>query len=140
MAHQQMTAIHVLLRFLEAEGVDTIFGVPGGPITPLYEALYDRGKIRHVLAKHEEGAAYMADGYARVTGRLGVCCSPGAVDGRAAFTTSLLTAMLAHAQRSLFSGAGPGWRHDRASLAGEAGDSRRPSCSSRTGRAAAALT
>jgi glyoxylate carboligase len=56
MAHQQMTAVHVLLRFLEAEGVDTIFGVPGGPITPLYEALYDRGQIRHVLAKHEEGA------------------------------------------------------------------------------------
>lgn len=83
MAHEQMTAIHVLLRFLEAEGVDTIFGVPGGPITPLYEALYDRGKIRHVLAKHEEGAAYMADGYARVTGRLAVCCTttgPGATN------------------------------------------------------------
>lgn len=83
MAQEQMTAIHVLLRYLEAEGVDTIFGVPGGPISPLYEALYDRGKIRHVLAKHEEGAAYMADGYARVSGRLGVCCTttgPGATN------------------------------------------------------------
>ena len=55
-------------------------------------------------------------------------------------TTSLLTAMIARAQRSLLSGAGPGWRGARASLAGEAGDSRRPSCSPRAGRAAAALT
>lgn len=80
---ETLTAIHVLLRFLEVEGVDTIFGIPGGPITPLYEALYERGKIRHILAKHEQGAAYMADGYARVRGGLGVCCTttgPGATN------------------------------------------------------------
>lgn len=78
-----LPAIHVLLRYLEGEGVDTIFGIPGGPITPLYEALYDRKKIRHVLAKHEQGAAAMADGYARVRGSLGVCCTttgPGATN------------------------------------------------------------
>jgi acetolactate synthase-1/2/3 large subunit len=76
-------AVHVLLDYLEQEGVDHIFGIPGGPIIPLYEALYARGRIKPVLVKHEEGAAFMADGYARATGRIGVCCTttgPGATN------------------------------------------------------------
>src|SRR5262249_43707459 len=67
----------------EAEGVPHIFGIPGGPLMPLYEAIFARGKIRPVLTKHEEGAAFMADGYARVSGRLGVACAttgPGATN------------------------------------------------------------
>ncbi|MBI4061629.1 MAG: thiamine pyrophosphate-binding protein [Elusimicrobia bacterium] len=76
-------AVHFLLEYLEQEGVDYIFGIPGGPIMPLYEALYARGRIKPILAKHEEGAAFMADGYARASGRIGVCCTttgPGATN------------------------------------------------------------
>ena len=60
-----------------------VFGIPGGPLMPLYEAMYASRRVRPVLAKHEEGAAFMADGYARVRGGLGVCCAttgPGATN------------------------------------------------------------
>ncbi|MBI5242759.1 MAG: thiamine pyrophosphate-binding protein [Elusimicrobia bacterium] len=77
------TAVQVLVRYLEGEGVGHIFGIPGGPLMPLYEALFERATIRPVLSKHEEGAAFMADGYARVRRGLGVCCvttGPGATN------------------------------------------------------------
>ncbi len=79
----------LILRHLERLGVEYVFGVPGGSIEPLYNALARserRGGIRTVTARHETGAAFMADGYARETGRIGVCCGtagPG--------TTNLLT-------------------------------------------------
>ncbi len=78
-----MTVIQVLLRALEEEGVTHIFGVPGGPLVPLYEALAERQRIQPILTKHEEGAAFMAEGYARVRRGLGVCCGtsgPGATN------------------------------------------------------------
>lgn len=79
-----LTAIQLLLKYLEAEGVKYIFGIPGGPLMPLYEAIFDDGqKIKPIITKHEEGAAFMADGYARVSGQLGVCCTttgPGATN------------------------------------------------------------
>ncbi len=84
--YEMMPAIHVLLRYLEGEGVDAIFGIPGGPISALYQALYERNKIRHILAKHEQGAAFMADGYARVRGGLGVCCATTGPGGTNALT------------------------------------------------------
>lgn len=74
-------AVDMLLAQLEAEGVTHIFGVPGGNLLPLYEALSERGTIRSILCKHEEGGAFMADGFARVSHTLGVCCGiagPGA--------------------------------------------------------------
>ena len=81
---QTAPAVQILLKYLEAEGVKYIFGIPGGPLMPLYEAMFDGGqKIKPIIAKHEEGAAFMADGYARVSGRLGVCCTttgPGATN------------------------------------------------------------
>ncbi len=80
---ETISAVQLLLVYLEQEGVDTIFGIPGGPLMPLYEGIYDRGNIRPIITKHEEGAAFMADGYARVSGRLGVCCTttgPGATN------------------------------------------------------------
>jgi acetolactate synthase-1/2/3 large subunit len=83
---------HILLDYLESEGVDHLFGIPGGPIMPLYEALYERGTIRPVLAKHEAGAVFMADGYARVSGRPGVCCTttgPGATNALTGMAVSL---------------------------------------------------
>ena len=77
------TVVDVLLSYLEQEGVEYIFGVPGGPLTALLEALRRRNTIQFVLAKHEEGAAFMANTYARVRGGLGVCCvtsGPGATN------------------------------------------------------------
>src|SRR5690606_27001125 len=65
---------------LEAEGVDTIFGYPGGAIMPFYDALVDSG-LRHILVRHEQGASLAANGYARASGKVGVCVAtsgPGA--------------------------------------------------------------
>lgn len=73
-----------LMRAFVAEGVDTIFGYPGGAIMPVYDALYDyQDRINHILVRHEQGAAHAAEGYARVTGRAGVCLvtsGPGATN------------------------------------------------------------
>ena len=76
----------LILRYLERLGVEYVFGVPGGSIEPFYDALARserRGGIRTITARHETGAAFMAEGYARETGRIGVCCStagPGATN------------------------------------------------------------
>ncbi len=76
----------LLVAYLEQIGVEYVFGIPGGAIEPLYDALARsarRGGPQHVLARHESGAAFMADGYARETGRIGVCCAtsgPGATN------------------------------------------------------------
>ncbi len=73
-----------VIRSLIAEGVDTIFGYPGGAIMPVYDALYDyRHVLRHVLTRHEQGAVHAAQGYARVSGKVGVCMAtsgPGATN------------------------------------------------------------
>ncbi|MDD5258898.1 MAG: thiamine pyrophosphate-binding protein [bacterium] len=71
----KVTAIKALLQYLEQERVRYIFGIPGGPLMPLYDTLYDTPNITPILSKHEEGAAFMANGYARVSGELGVCCA-----------------------------------------------------------------
>jgi acetolactate synthase-1/2/3 large subunit len=79
----RMTAADALLRSLEAEGVDTVFGLPGGAILPTYDALARGTSIRHVLARHEQGAGHMAEGYARASGRVGVALAtsgPGATN------------------------------------------------------------
>jgi len=72
----------VLLNALQSEGVDVLFGYPGGVLLPLYDALLD-SPIRHVLSRHEQGAVFAADGYARVSGKVGVCLAtsgPGATN------------------------------------------------------------
>lgn len=81
------TGAHALIRALEYEGVEIVFGVPGGAILPAYDPLYD-SPIVHILARHEQGAGHMAEGYAWATGRVGVCIAtsgPGA--------TNLVTAL-----------------------------------------------
>src|SRR6202521_3392851 len=78
----QMKGAEFLVRALEHEGVEIIFGYPGGAIMPVYDALLD-SKIRHILVRHEQAAALAADGYARVTGKVGVCMAtsgPGATN------------------------------------------------------------
>ena len=68
----KLTGAQILIRCLEKEGVEYVFGLPGGVILPTYDVLYD-SKIKLILTKHEQGATHMADGYARATGRPGVC-------------------------------------------------------------------
>ena len=78
-----MTGAQAIIASLEAEGVDTIFGYPGGQAIKIYDALYDSKQIHHVLARHEQGATHMADGYARATGKVGVVLvtsGPGATN------------------------------------------------------------
>lgn len=78
-----MTGAQAVIASLEAEGVDTIFGYPGGQAIKIYDALYDSKQIHHVLARHEQGATHMADGYARATGKVGVVLvtsGPGATN------------------------------------------------------------
>lgn len=70
-----MTAADLIVKYLEQLGVEYIFGVPGGALEPLYEAMNKSNKVEAILAKHECGAAFMAGGYARVSGRIGVCCA-----------------------------------------------------------------
>jgi acetolactate synthase-1/2/3 large subunit len=87
-----ISGAQMLLECLAREGVDCIFGYPGGVTLPLYDVLYDH-QIRHVLVRHEENAAFAAEGYARVTGKVGVCCAtsgPGATN----LTTGLVDAMM----------------------------------------------
>ena len=77
-----ISGAHALIKALEHEGVDTIFGVPGGAILPAYDPLLD-SPIRHILVRHEQGAGHMAEGYAWATGRVGVCIvtsGPGATN------------------------------------------------------------
>jgi len=77
-----MSGAKILLECLVREGVDCIFGYPGGVTLPLYDAMYDH-PIRHVLVRHEQNASFAAEGYARATGNVGVCCStsgPGATN------------------------------------------------------------
>ena len=76
------TGAQWLLQALEAEGCDVLFGYPGGAIMPVYDALVD-SPIRHILVRHEQGAALAADGYARASGKVGVCLAtsgPGATN------------------------------------------------------------
>ena len=81
---EKITGAEALMRSLEAEGVDVLFGYPGGAIMPTYDALYDhRTTLHHILVRHEQGAAHAAQGYARVSGRVGVAIAtsgPGAMN------------------------------------------------------------
>jgi len=87
-----MNGARAVLEALEREGVDIVFGYPGGAIMPLYDALFEH-PVRHVLCRHEAAAAFAASGYARTSGRVGVCCAtsgPGATN----LVTALLDAMM----------------------------------------------
>ena len=80
----QLTGSEIVIECLKEQGVDTVFGYPGGKILNIYDALYKHSsEIRHVLTSHEQGAAHAADGYARATGKVGVCMAtsgPGATN------------------------------------------------------------
>lgn len=84
MGKDRITGSEALMRSLEYEGVQTIFGYPGGAIMPVFDALYDhRDRLNHILVRHEQGAAHAAQGFARVSGKVGVCLvtsGPGATN------------------------------------------------------------
>ena len=90
----RLTGAEVIIECLLEEGVDTVFGYPGGQVIPLYDAIYEyKGRIRHILTAHEQGASHAADGYARSTGKVGVCIAtsgPGATN----LVTGLATAYM----------------------------------------------
>ena len=80
---EQLTGAQSLIRALEHAGVDTVFGIPGGAILPAYDPLFDSKQIRHILVRHEQGAGHAAEGYAMVSGKVGVCMAtsgPGATN------------------------------------------------------------
>ena len=90
----QLTGSEIVIECLKEQGVDTIFGYPGGAILNIYDELYrHQDEIRHILTSHEQGAAHAADGYARATGKVGVCMAtsgPGATN----LVTGIATAYL----------------------------------------------
>ncbi|MGV9680865.1 acetolactate synthase large subunit [Nocardia sp. NPDC003482] len=80
---ERVTGAQSVVRSLEELGVDTVFGIPGGAILPVYDPLFDSTKVRHVLVRHEQGGGHAATGYAQATGRVGVCMAtsgPGATN------------------------------------------------------------
>jgi acetolactate synthase I/II/III large subunit len=80
---ETLTGAEVLVRAMQEQGVDTIFGYPGGAVLPIYDALFNQDTITHVLVRHEQGAGHMAEGYARSTGKCGVLLAtsgPGATN------------------------------------------------------------
>ncbi|GAA1475366.1 acetolactate synthase large subunit [Corynebacterium felinum] len=80
---ERMNGADAIVRTLELLGTDLVFGLPGGAVLPLYEALYKSTKLRHVLVRHEQGAGHAATGYAQVSGKVGVCVAtsgPGATN------------------------------------------------------------
>ena len=101
----QQNGAQILISALEAQGVDTIFGYPGGAVLEIYDAL-KKSKIRHVLVRNEQGGAHAASGYARATGKVGVCLAtsgPGATN----LVTGIATAYMDSVPLVAFTGQVP---------------------------------
>lgn len=103
---KKRTGAEIVVEALLKEGVDTIFGYPGGAVIPIYDVLYRTKDIRHILTRHEQAAAHAADGYARATGKVGVCMAtsgPGATN----LVTGLATAYMDSSPVVAFTGQVP---------------------------------
>ena len=90
---RQMTGAKMVVQALKDQGVDTVFGYPGGAVLPIYDEIFQQNGIRHILVRHEQGAVHMAEGYARATGKVGVCLvtsGPGATNAVTGLTDALL--------------------------------------------------
>lgn len=93
MASPQMTGSEIVLKALRDQGVDVIFGYPGGAVLPIYDALHQQNALRHILVRHEQAAVHMAEGYARSTGKVGVVLvtsGPGATNTVTGLTDALM--------------------------------------------------
>jgi len=90
---KEMTGAEMVVQALKDQGVDTIFGYPGGAVLPIYDALFHQEKVRHILVRHEQGAAHAAEGYARSSGKVGVLLvtsGPGATNTITGLTDALM--------------------------------------------------
>jgi acetolactate synthase I/II/III large subunit len=93
MTADQMTGSKMVIKALLDQGIDVIFGYPGGAVLPIYDALYQQNQLRHILVRHEQGAVHAAEGYARSTGRIGavlVTSGPGATNAVTGLTDALM--------------------------------------------------
>jgi len=93
MSAQTMTGAETVIKALVDQGVDVVFGYPGGAVLPIYDALFKQNKLRHVLVRHEQGAVHAAEGYARSTGKVGcvlVTSGPGATNAVTGVTDALM--------------------------------------------------
>jgi acetolactate synthase-1/2/3 large subunit len=93
MMSKEMTGAEMVVQALKDQGVDTIFGYPGGAVLPIYDALFHQEKVRHILVRHEQGAAHAAEGYARSSGKVGVLLvtsGPGATNTITGLTDALM--------------------------------------------------
>ena len=80
---KQMSGAEMVLKVLQDQGVEHIFGYPGGAVLPIYDAMFQQDKVKHVLVRHEQGAVHAAEGYARSSGKVGcvlVTSGPGATN------------------------------------------------------------
>src|SRR6056300_1776968 len=90
---RQMTGAKMIVQALKDQGVDTVFGYPGGAVLPIYDEIFQQNDIRHILVRHEQGAIHAAEGYARSTGKPGVCLvtsGPGATNAVTGLTDALM--------------------------------------------------
>ena len=93
MADEKLTGSEIIIKALVNEGVDTIFGYPGGAVLPIYDAIFQQNQLKHVLVRQEGGAVHMAEGYARSTGKVGcvlVTSGPGATNAVTGLTDALM--------------------------------------------------
>src|ERR1700686_3947811 len=93
MSTAEMTGAQMIVQALKDQKVETIFGYPGGAVLPIYDALYGQNDIKHILVRHEQGAAHAAEGYARSSGKVGVLLvtsGPGATNAITGLTDALL--------------------------------------------------
>ena len=89
----ERSGAEILIESLVAQGVELVFGYPGGAVLPIYDALFNQKAVRHVLVRHEQGAVHMAEGYARSTGKVGcvlVTSGPGATNAVTGLTDALM--------------------------------------------------
>jgi acetolactate synthase-1/2/3 large subunit len=90
---QQMTGAEMVMQALADHGVEHIFGYPGGAVLPIYDAIFNQEKVKHVLVRHEQGAVHAAEGYARSTGKVGcvlVTSGPGATNAVTGLADALM--------------------------------------------------
>ena len=88
-----ITGAEIVVQALIDQGVDTVFGYPGGAVLPIYDAIFKQKKIKHILVRHEQGATHAAEGYARSTGKTGVVLvtsGPGATNAVTGMTDALM--------------------------------------------------
>src|SRR3954462_8433617 len=93
MSENKLTGAEIVIKALRDQGVDVIFGYPGGAVLPIYDALFKQNRLRHILVRHEQAAVHAAEGYARSTGRVGVVLvtsGPGATNAVTGLTDALM--------------------------------------------------